>query len=53
MWYYLANLNGDQAARVKIDELEGKGLFKGKSVSGATAKRAKERAQRLYDAQNL
>ncbi|MDR3279987.1 MAG: sel1 repeat family protein [Synergistaceae bacterium] len=50
MWYYLASLNGDPAAQSRLDDLDGKGFFKGKSVSGATARRAKERARKIYDA---
>jgi hypothetical protein len=50
MWYYLAHLNGDETAKSRLDELEGKGILRGKSVSGATANRAKERAQQLYEA---
>jgi hypothetical protein len=50
MWYYLATLNGDPDAGAKIDELEGKGFLRMKSVSAATAKRARERAQVIYDA---
>jgi hypothetical protein len=50
MWYCLAQLNGDAAAKSRIDELDGRGILRGKSVSGATAKRARERAQRMYDA---
>jgi hypothetical protein len=51
MWYYLAALNGETSAKQKLDELDGKGLLKSKSVSGATAKRAIQRAQQLFETQ--
>ena len=50
MWYWLAVLNGDPDAGAKIDALEGKGILRMKSVNAATAKRARERAQAVYDA---
>ena len=50
MWYWLAVLNGDPDAGAKIDDLEGKGILRMKSVNAATARRARERAQTIYDA---
>ena len=50
MWYYLAYLEGEALGRDRIDELEGRKLLKMKSVNAATAKRAKERARRIYEA---
>ncbi|MDR1137524.1 MAG: sel1 repeat family protein [Synergistaceae bacterium] len=50
MWYWLAALNGDPDAGAKIDELEGKGLLRMKSVNSATVKRARQRAQAIHDA---
>jgi hypothetical protein len=53
MWYWLASLNGDTNAAAKIDDMEGKGLLKMKSVNAATVKRARERARTIYDASRL
>ncbi|MDR1650233.1 MAG: sel1 repeat family protein [Synergistaceae bacterium] len=50
MWYYLASLNKDPSAQSRLDDLDGRGLFKGREVSGATARRAKERARKIYEA---
>jgi TPR repeat protein len=50
MWYHLALLEGEAGAKSKIDELEGRGLLKFKSVNAATANRARERAEMIFEA---
>jgi TPR repeat protein len=49
MWYSVALMVGDPTAQSRIDDLEGKGLLKMKSVSGTTVHRAKERAREIYE----
>ncbi|MDR1916853.1 MAG: sel1 repeat family protein [Synergistaceae bacterium] len=49
MWYYVAFLNGDAGARQRLDEMDGKGLLRGKSLSRSTARRAIEKAKAMYE----
>lgn len=50
MWYALAGMDGEPSAQNKLDEMEGKGLLKLKSVNAATVARATARAREIYDA---
>ncbi|MDR1580349.1 MAG: hypothetical protein LBS35_08320 [Synergistaceae bacterium] len=50
MWYALAQMDGEPSAKNKLDEMEGKGLLKLKSVNAATVARATARASEIYDA---
>ena len=50
MWYALARMDGEPSAQNKLDEMEGKGLLKLKSVNAATVARATARAREIYDA---
>jgi TPR repeat protein len=50
MWYALAQMDGEPSAKSKLDEMEGKGLLKLKSVNAATVARATARALEIHDA---
>jgi TPR repeat protein len=50
MWYALAQMDGEPSAKNKLDEMEGKGLLRLKSVNSATVSRANVRAREIYDA---
>jgi TPR repeat protein len=50
MWYALAQMDGEPSAKSKLDEMEGKGLLKLKSVNAATVARATAGARKIYDA---
>jgi TPR repeat protein len=52
MWYCLALMEGEPEAQKRIDGLEGRGILLklDKSVSAATASRARERARKIYEA---
>jgi hypothetical protein len=50
MWYALAQMDGEPSAKNKLDEMEGRGLLKFKSVNAATVARATERAREIHDA---
>jgi hypothetical protein len=50
MWYALAQMDGEPSAQNKLDEMEGKGLLKFKSVNAATVARARARAREISDA---
>jgi TPR repeat protein len=49
MWYSVAAMSGEPSAQNRIDSLDGKGILKMKSVSGATAQRARARALEIYE----
>ena len=49
MWYYLALLQGERLGQARIDELEGRGLLNFRSVNAATGRRARERANQIYE----
>ncbi|MDR3163953.1 MAG: hypothetical protein LBU13_00075 [Synergistaceae bacterium] len=52
MWYALAQMDGEPSAKDKLDELNGRGLLKLKSVNAATAARATARALEIHDARD-
>jgi hypothetical protein len=43
-------MDGEPSAQNKLDEMDGKGLLRLKSVNAATTARARSRAQEIYDA---
>ena len=50
VWYCVAMMGGDSDALGIVDEMDGKGLLKFRSVSPATSRRARERAFHIYHA---